>query len=232
MAHQHKQRIVRICFQRKRFRTSGTNTLWNVLDPAARAGLGQRELCLGLIRALVHAAILTKTARAANSTGHLVPALLLRLVSLAGMRFAIGRAVFRLAAAEMKLMLGRIADRPAAHTVVDRQHGGEIAVIELKRIFLDDRCGWDMRANRHARRTGQSRAFGARRTGTAGETQPMHFAYYGVAGNAAQHAGDLTCREPLGPKILELLDAVFGPVRLSHPVLLPVLPALRAYQIS
>src|SRR6185437_16199091 len=64
---------------------------------------------------------------------------LLRLIGLAGMGLAIGRAAFGLPAAEMEFVLGRIADRPAAHAVVDGQHSGVVAVVQGDGLFLHHR---------------------------------------------------------------------------------------------
>jgi hypothetical protein len=60
----------------------------------------------------------------------------------------------------------------------------------------------------------------------------MHFADDGIAGYPAQNAGDLARREPFGPEILELFDAVIGPIRLSHGVFLSGLPVLAGHKIS
>jgi len=130
MAHQYEQRIVRVRAGSARY--SSTSNLCNILDMclAARAALGRRELRFWLVHALVHAATLANAARAANSPGHLIPPLLLRLVGLAGMRFAIRRTALWLAAAEVELVLRGVTDGPAAHAVVDRQHGGEVAVVK------------------------------------------------------------------------------------------------------
>src|SRR6201999_1990548 len=58
---------------------------------------------------------------------------------------------------------------------------------------------------------------GTRRAGAAGEAEPVHLADHGIAGDAAQGAGDLAGRQALGPEILELFDAVVGPVQqLGH----------------
>ena len=60
----------------------------------------------------------------------------------------------------------------------------------------------------------------------------MHLADNGVAGHSPEHAGDLACGEPLGPQILELINAVVGPIRLSHGAFLSGLPVLAGHKIS
>src|SRR5579862_6901424 len=84
----------------------------------------QRETALRLAHVLVHAGKpTTRGGRASPDHPTLVvAALLLRLVGLARVGFAIGRAGLGLAAAEVELVLGRVADRPAAHAVVDGEH--------------------------------------------------------------------------------------------------------------
>src|SRR5690242_18475885 len=98
----------------------------------------------------------------------------LRLVGLAGMRFAIGRTGFRLMPAEVELVLRRIADGPAAHAVVDRENGDVRAVLQGHGIFLDHRRLRDVSAQRgHAGRGWNARAFGAGGRRAAGEAEAM-----------------------------------------------------------
>src|SRR5436305_4491060 len=61
---------------------------------------------------------------------------LLRLIGLASVRFAIGRAGLRVPAAEVEFLRAGIADGPAAHAVVDRHHTHEAAVFKLDGLFL------------------------------------------------------------------------------------------------
>src|ERR1017187_10500665 len=70
-----------------------------------------------------------------SARGAPVAALRLRLIGFAGVGFAIGRAKFRFVTAEMEFVFGRIANRLAAHAVVDGQHRGEIAILERDRIL-------------------------------------------------------------------------------------------------
>src|SRR5262249_3398211 len=77
------------------------------------------------------------------------------------------------------------------------------------------------RAHRHLGRHGKPGPLAARGRGAARKTQPMHLADHRVAGDAAQRAGNLAGRQPFGPKVLELLDAVVGPIQLRHLAVLP-----------
>src|SRR5258708_3865123 len=110
------------------------------------------------------------------------------------MGFAIRRTTLRRTAAEVELVRRRIADRPAAHAIVDRQHGRVAAVVERQRIFLDDRRWWNMRKHRYFWRHGETRPFAARWARTSGQSETMDFSDYGVACDAAERARDLAGR--------------------------------------
>src|SRR5262245_16572337 len=114
-------------------------------------------------------------------SGSAVATLGLRLIGLARMCFAVGRTQPGLAAAEMKLVLGGVADRPAAHAIIDRQNGRKAAVLENHWIFLDD-GGLRHRDARH--RSMRDRVAWALRTGWSSaprKAQAMDLANDGVA---------------------------------------------------
>src|SRR5579872_2661091 len=98
----------------------------------------------------------------------------------------------------MEFIFGRIADRPAAHAVVDGENGCEITVVQLDRIFFDDfdrgRRGVDGGAPL------RPRPFGARRGGASGKPEPVNLADHGVATDAAERPGNLTGRQTLVPE--------------------------------
>ena len=147
-----------------------------------------------------------------------VAAHLLRLIGLLRMRFAIGRAVLGLAAAEMEFVARGIADRPAAHAVVDREHGRVAAVVQHQRILLDHRRGRSMRARLHLGCGWHARALAARRAGPAGQAQTVHLPDHGVAGHPAQNPGDLAGRQALGPERLQLVNAFLRPPHARPPL--------------
>src|SRR5712671_1074677 len=121
----------------------------------------------------------------------------------------------------MELVFRRIADRPTAHPVVDRQHRGKTAILQNHGIFLDDlrRRGRDMRDGSPC--NGASRPLGSRRTGASGKAKTVDFADDRVARDAAQDAGDLACRKPFGPERLQLLNPLVRPAHNAPPGLNP-----------
>src|ERR1700756_4254516 len=133
------------------------------------------------------------------------------------MRLAVRRARLRLAPAEMKFGLCRVADRPAAHPVIDRQNRRKTTVFQDDGIFFDDRRLLDVMANVPWRGR-KSDPLGAGCRDTAGEAQAMDFADHGVTADPASHdPGDMTCRKALGPKRLQLLDALARPAHQRPP---------------
>ena len=195
----------------------------DMLQPACRSRSLQRECNRGDARQLLALAsrnarhCASRPASSPSSALVLVAALLLRLVGLAGMGLAIGRAGFGTAAAEMELGGGGIADRPAAHAVARWsarwRNCRPPAAADLppppgRRAWRCAGC-WPWAP-------WQAGAVGAGRAGAAGQAQAMDLADHGIAGDAAQGAGDLAGRKPFGPEVLQLLDPVVGPVCLCH----------------
>src|SRR5215831_1594540 len=131
-----------------------------------------------------------------------VTALRLRLIGFASVGFAIGRTKLGLMTAEMELIVGRIADRPAAHPIIDRENRREISIRQGDRIFLDNRRQGCRGMNRCLAGNGAARPLRTRRSSPPGQTQAMHLPNHGVAGDAPQHPRNLARGEPLVPKCL------------------------------
>ena len=68
-------------------------------------------------------------------------------------------------------------------------------------------------------RAGRRCSRGSTATGAVGEPEAMHLADHGIAGDAAQLLGDLAGGLPLGPHLLEQLDAFIGPGHGRYPFL-------------
>src|SRR5262245_22180335 len=153
--------------------------------------------------------------------GSPVATLGLRLVGLSGMRLAIGRTQSRLTATEVEFVLRRIADRPTAHPVVDRQDGCEMSVFKNDGILLDN---WRLRSGSSRDRLmgyRAARTFGARRSRTACKAKAMDLADDRIARDTAQDPGDLASGKPLVPKGFQLFDAFIRPTHRSPHLSLP-----------
>ncbi len=154
-------------------------------------------------------------ARLVAAYGAAVAALGLRLVGLAGVGLAIRRARSRLPAAEVEFVRGGIADRPAAHAVVDGQNSREVAVIQHDGILLHHRRLGRCNARDRFVRDRAARSFGARWSRAPCKTQAVDFADDGVACNPTQDTSDLARRKPFIPKGFQLFHAFVGPTHRS-----------------
>ena len=130
------------------------------------------------------------------------------------MGLAIGRTRLGIAAAEMKRARRWIAEGPAAHTLVDRVHGGEASAVESERLFLHHRQDWLVREIRRSRSCSRTRPAFPSRTAPTRQPQTMNLADDGVAADAAQGVCNLAGGQPLPPKGFQSFDTIIGPV--SH----------------
>ncbi len=154
------------------------------------------------------------------------------------MILAIGQAVEAAMAAEVEALGARIADRPLAHLVVEREQRhpeadrhDEILERHLRRraarggvrlhlergITLDE----GTRRGRPVRRGGAAGAGLARarrarsRLRPAGKIQAVYLADHGIARDAAKLRGDLARAQSVSPEFFEQLDAFVGPIHLG-----------------
>src|SRR5262249_16621944 len=127
-----------------------------------------------------------------------------------------------------------IADRPAAGLLVEFEQGAALAkrndVVDEVRLELDlevvglgergvtpYRGPRDPQHMRMRARLAGWRSSGGWRFGGARQTEPVHFADHGIAGNAAKFRGDLARRQSLCPEFLQRFDALIGPGHAAIP---------------
>ena len=161
----------------------------------------------------------------------LAAARLRRLEGAAGVVFAVGQAGDLLLAAEMeaRASAGRRSASGSSHSVerldvlalVCRdarapRRAAPIGARPRRRARGAPDCpaarsgSWPRRRWRgHARP--RPVALHARGGGAARKAEPVHLADHGVAGDAAESAGDLAGAQPFGPELLQQLDAFVGP---------------------
>ena len=149
------------------------------------------------------------------------PPLLLRLIGLAGMGFAIGRTGLGRTAAEMEFL--------AAGSPIGQRHMRSEMVSTVAKLPSSSCSGSSSTTGAAGTWARSEGALGdmetrgrsaARRAGPARQAQPVDLADHGIAGDPAQGAGDLAGRQAFGPKRLELLNPVVGPVHRVHGKLL------------
>src|SRR5712691_4528927 len=141
---------------------------------------------------------------------------------------AVGQAGDGLAAAEEEVGAARIADRPAAGLLGELEQGAALAErndivdqlglglgVELvgmrQRGIAPYRRARDPQHVRMGARLARARRRRGRRLGAPRQSEPVHLADHRVAGDAAKLCGNLTRRQPVGPKLLQHLDALVSP---------------------
>src|SRR4029077_784091 len=142
-----------------------------------------------------------------------------RLIGKRCVMLAIGNPATRLAAAEMKIFLARIADGPAAHRFFQGEDGRPLGgryvqFFDRRRLRLDlllisrlqrdiaaraEQQGWStvLPWSLHPPR---SRAGRARARAPSRESETMHLADHRISCHPAEATGDLACAQAIRPK--------------------------------